>query len=212
MYGTHRLARAIIGLSGLLASTSALAEFEPNGLYGIGGIGWGWAEDSKLKSVVIVGNELTPVVDTKQEFMWRFGLGTLFTDTFGVEFRYNYFNNISTRVGIDPHTLRMMASPEYFDLNGLLRFEATTNFSIFVTMGPGYGRIGRTYEVTNPNDVTLISTSNTKDSTGWGISASIGAQYEFSPLWGLRLEASGMKGRDSIKVAAITGNVVINIL
>jgi opacity protein-like surface antigen len=213
MYGTHRLASTILGITGLLTSSCAFAVFEPNGLYGIGGIGWGWAEDANLKSVTMVGESIAPVVDTKQEFMFRFGLGTLITDVWGVEFRYNHFNSISSRVGlIDGHTIRMIAYPEYFDLNALLRFEASNNFSLFATLGPGYGRISRTYETTDVNAVIVVDRADSKDSTGWGVAASIGFQYEFTPLWGLRLEFAGLKGRDNIKIGAISGNLVINIL
>lgn len=213
MYGTHRVARTVLGLSTFLLAQSANAVFEPNGLYFIGGIGWSWVEDAKLKGVEVVDFTFTPVVDTKQEFMFRVGLGTLFTDVFGVEFRYNFFNSTSTRIGtVFDNTLRMTTSPEYFDLVGLLRFEASPQFSLFVTLGPGYGHIGRTYDNTASNVFTIVNGRDTKNSSGWGVAASIGIQYEFSPLWGLRLEAAGMDGRDNIKVGSISGNFVINIL
>jgi len=95
----------------------------------------------------------------------------------------------------------------------LIRAAFSPTLSGFVTIGPGYAKIQRSYTLTNL-DYAIIKNNKDKDSSGFGVAGSIGLQYEFSPLWGLRLEAAGIKGtsQNDVKMGSVTGNIVINIL
>lgn len=204
-----------LGVMALLISSSAHAVFEPNGLYAIGGIGWSWIEGATLRSVAFDDTGVGVTLGNSQKFMFRFGLGTLFTDNIGLEYRYNQFSKVTSTL---PFTfletdVRLETTPYYMDLVALLRIAMSPQMSGFLTLGPGYAKIKRVYSIQS-TFYEVSKTQDQKDITGFGVAGSLGLQYEFSPLWGIRLEAEGIKGSSSnnVKLGAITLNVAINVL
>lgn len=204
-----------LGVMALLVSSSAHAVFEPNGLYAIGGIGWGWIEGATLSSVTLQDTGVGVTLGNDQKFLFRLGLGTLFTDHIGLEYRYNQFSKVTSTLpfALIDADVRLETTPYYMDLVALLRIAMSPQMSGFLTLGPGYAKVKRVYSIQS-SVYEVTRTQDQKDITGFGVAGSLGLQYEFSPLWGVRLEAEGIKGssNSNVKLGAITLNVAINVL
>lgn len=215
MQGLARQVARGLGIMALLLSSSAHAVFEPNGLYALGGIGWGWIEGATLSSVTLQDSGVGVTLGNTQKFMFRFGLGTLFTDHIGLEYRYNQFSKVTSTIPFSELStdVRLETTPYYMDLVGLLRIALSPEMSGFLTLGPGYAKVKRVYSIQS-SVYEVTKAQDQKDITGFGVAGSIGLQYEFTPLWGIRLEAEGIKGSSSnnVKLGAITLNVAINVL
>jgi opacity protein-like surface antigen len=199
----RNIATTMVAGLATLASASVLA-FDFDGIYVLGGVGVAGVNDSKFSDSgdgEYFDGTVVPLTEARTDFAWRGGLGFWMTDNIALEANY---------IGLSSHTddkggLELESkSLNFWDLTGLGRCFIADQFWVF-------GRAGVAYA---DKTTTLTSTDGTfaheDDNGGLGASVGVGAQYDFTPMIGLRVEASTIQALNDNDMYAVTGNLVIN--
>ena len=190
----------------MFASAAVLADkdfgFDFDGVYILGGVGVAGVEDSAFtKSPSDFDDEIAiPTLESKADLAWRAGLGAWLTDNFALEFNYIGMSDQSDSKG----DFRIETRDMYFlDVSGLGRCNFTEELWGFARLGVAWAGVKRNIRL----DDTRIA-SDTEG--GMGASLGIGAQYDFTDMIGLRLEASTIQALNNNDMYAATGNIVIS--
>jgi opacity protein-like surface antigen len=145
-----------------------------------------------------------PLREARTDFAWRGGLGFWLTDNIALEGNY---------IGLSSHTDEKTfggasyelesKSLNFWDITGLGRCFIADQFWVFGRAGIAYGD----KVTTGKQDGEDVFKD---DNGGLGASLGVGAQYDFTPMIGVRLEASTIQALNENDMYAVTGNVVIN--
>jgi opacity protein-like surface antigen len=214
-----------------LASASALA-FDFDGIYVLGGVGVAGVNDSKFADnddfTSFAGGDY-PELEAKTDFAWRGGLGMWLTDSFALEFNYiglkSETSSTNTVLEDNADVTRTAewdlktGSMSFFDVSLLGRKYVADQFWVFGRLGVAYARVSRTVDETETevfhdgggiNEVLPTQTVLHEDEGAMGAAVGVGAQYDFTPMFGVRLEASTIQALNNDDMYAVTGNLVVN--
>ena len=190
----------------MFASAAVLADddfgFDFDGVYILGGVGVAGVEDSGFTDSNSDYDDyaVEPTLESKADFAWRAGLGAWLTDNFALEFNYIGMSNQHDTSGDYKIETRDMY---FLDISGLGRCNFTEELWGFARLGVAWAGVKRSLY-----DEGAKTSSDTEG--GMGASLGIGAQYDFTDMIGLRLEASTIQALNNNDMYAATGNIVIN--
>jgi hypothetical protein len=180
----------------------------------------------------------TDDLKAKGNIGWRGGLGAWLTDNFAVEFNYFGIGNMHSESGHESIDISIPELDELhitadgkqelhtkgfysFDLSGLGRCYFTDNLWGFARLGVAYTSVTRelkavgSFDITRGDDIPVDSGSGSADISeqkqgGMGAAIGIGAQYDFTEMFGLRAEASTIQALNNDDSYAIGLNLVVN--
>lgn len=190
-----------------LCASSTLFAYDYNGLYIVGGAGYGVIEDGQFAS-----NSEPWNLKSNSSLVWRAGVGTWFTDTIGLEFNWHGMRGMDDNASINfegnEYTSKLKVSKQnFFDLSAIGRCFLSEKFSVFGRLGPAYAETKR--EVKIYENGAYINNSR-QENGGIGAALGVGAQYDFTPAIGLRLDATTIQATNNNDLYAVTGNIVVN--
>lgn len=195
----------VVGLAAL-ASSAAFA-FGPQGLYILGGVGYGGVSNNELDTA---GSFST--FNTSGDFAWRFGVGSWMNDNFGVEFNYQQVADVDSTIGLDvtdnggSQTKLDSESQYMFDVSGIFRVPVMDNISWFGKLGMGYANQERKFTVTGGDSAGSFN----DDKSGVGAVFGTGFQWDYNDMFGIRVEGNTLQSSD-VDYYVATANVVINL-
>lgn len=207
---------AVLGVAAL-ASASSFAFMENymdfDGVYILGGIGYAGIDNANFgdrhgqNPNGVSGTNL----EAAGELAWRGGFGAWMTDNFALEFNYigvadiNEDRNGGSFDGTTPSGYAQLntTSSMFYDISGVGRCFFADDFWGFARIGLALGSIDREAYL---NHVQVSGEEN----TGLGYSLGVGAQFDFTEMFGLRLEGSTVQATNDVDVYAVTANLVIN--
>jgi opacity protein-like surface antigen len=183
----------------MFASAAVLADkdfgFDFDGVYILGGVGVAGVEESAF------GGEDDYGLVSSADFAWRAGAGAWLTDNFAIEFNYiGMANQEDSKDHAELETRDMY----FLDISGLGRCDFTEQLWGFARLGVAWAGMKRSVEFNEE------FTHSINDDGGMGASLGIGAQYDFTDMIGLRLEASTIQALNNNDMYAATGNIVVN--
>jgi hypothetical protein len=209
---------AVLGVA-TLASASSFAfmedMFDFDGVYALGGIVYGGVEDAQWgdRNVNFQSNRITGSnLEAAGELGWRGGLGAWLADDFAIEFNYIGLGDINedrngTLIAGDQTTpvygQLNTTDSMFFDLSALSRCYFDEDLWAFARLGVAVAKVKREMHF---NHVQAAE----QDEAGWGFSLGLGAQYDFTEMFGVRLEASTIQAANDNDLYAISANVVVN--
>lgn len=210
------LARTAVLSVATLASASSFAMmdmFDFEGVYVLGGIGYAGIDNANFgdrhgqNPNAVSGTNLKAA----GELAWRGGFGAWLADDFALEFNYIGVADIKEERnggsfnGTTPTGYAQLETKDsmFYDISALGRCYFDDDFWGFLRIGVALGDIQRKAYLNH------VQVSGETES-GLGYSLGLGAQYDFTEMFGLRLEGSTVQATNDNDVYAVTANLVIN--
>lgn len=226
-------------MGAMLTSISAMAWKEAfEDVYVLGGVNYTRVDQARLAGSSssnfggeAFGNEME--LESNGNIGWRGGIGTWINKHFAIEFNYFGVGNMHSEksffayhdfstapaetylVDADLHTKGMA----FFDISGLGRFNLNKRLWSFLRVGIAYATVDREMSGTTqaydantgaPVNGEVDHFTAREDQGGIGLALGFGAQYDFTPMIGLRLEANTVQAENENNMYSIGANVVIN--
>lgn len=208
-----QLAATMIAGVATLASASAFADFDMEGLYILGGVGVagiensGFADSDDVTSVD--GVAVAPGYASEAEFAWQGAIGVWLTDNFALQANYIGITNEGDHKDVGGNHFNIDIDDSYYvDISGLGRCDFDDNLWGYARLGVAWAGNKRTETFTDSDNDFTINTHS--DEGGLGAAIGIGAQYDFTEMFGLRLEASTVQALNDNDMYAATASVVVN--
>lgn len=213
----------VFGLASL-ASASALA-FDFDGVYVLGGIGYAGVEDAKFNddtSRNFNGQYLGDTAGRSKEadgnLSWRAGLGSWLTDNFAIEVNYFGIADMDSKYytdykdGTSSQTELKTTGMYWIDVSGVGRCNFTDNLWGFARLGVAWAKVDRKEYIRFYKGGESAGKGKVaqQDTGGLGAALGIGAQYDFTPMFGARVEVSTVQALNNNDMYAVTGALVVN--
>ena len=209
----RNIAKTMVLAASTLASVSAFA-WDYDGIYALGGVSYAGVEQAQFSDENFGDDFENGNLESSGNIGWRAGLGAWLTDNFAVEVNYFGIANMNDEIShedaignVVEHELNVK-DMYFLDLSGMGRCFFDDNFWGFARMGVAWAMVEReVYREVNEADRDLVSKD---DEGGMGFSLGIGAQYDFTPMIGVRVEASTVQALNENDMYAVSGNLVLN--